>query len=93
MKLLRFFTNKYLIAAAAFGVWITFFDQNDWVSQRERKKELKDTKENIVYLNQEIAGMEKEYEALMSSPAALEKFARERYRMKKDNEDIYVIEK
>lgn len=92
MKIFRLFTNKYLIASAAFVVWIMFFDQNDWFSQQERRQELKETKENIIYLNEQIAGMEKDYDALVSDPAALEKFAREHYRMKRDNEDVYVIE-
>lgn len=93
MKLLRLFINKYVITAAIFVVWMVFFDQNDWFSMNRKKAELQDTKDNIVYLNEEIAKMEKDYNRLVSDPARLEQYAREHYRMKRDNEDIYVIEK
>lgn len=93
MKLLRILGNKFVITTAIFLVWMLFFDQNDWFTQREKKKELQDTKDNIEYLNKEIAGMEKDYNALVSDPKKLEQYAREHYRMKRDNEDLYVIEK
>jgi cell division protein FtsB len=92
MRLLRLITNKYLIAAAAFGVWMLFFDQNDWQSQRESKKKLELLDQNIEYLNAEIDQMDKERTALTNDPKALERFARERYRMKRDGEDLYVVE-
>lgn len=93
MKLLRILSNKFLVTTAIFVVWMLFFDQNDFFSQKERMQELQDTKDNIEYLNAEIAGMEKDYNALVSDPRKLEKYAREHYRMKRDNEDLYVIEK
>ncbi|PZF72398.1 FtsB family cell division protein [Taibaiella soli] len=93
MKLLRILSNKFLVTTAIFVVWMMFFDQNDFFSQKERMEELQDTKDNIGYLNAEIAGMEKDYNALISDPKRLEKYAREHYRMKRDNEDLYVIEK
>jgi len=93
MKLLRILSNKFLVTTAIFVVWMLFFDQNDFFSQKERRQELQDTKDNIEYLNAEINGMEKDYNALVSDPKRLEKYAREHYRMKRDNEDLYVIEK
>lgn len=93
MKLLRILSNKFLVTTAIFVVWMLFFDQNDFFSQKERMQELQDTKDNIEYLNAEITGMEKDYNALVSDPRKLEKYAREHYRMKRDNEDLYVIEK
>lgn len=93
MKLLRILSNKFLVTTAIFVVWMLFFDQNDFFSQKERRQELQDTKDNIEYLNAEISGMEKDYNALVSDPKKLEQYAREHYRMKRDNEDLYVIEK
>lgn len=93
MKILRLFVNKYLITAAVFAAWMIFFDQNDWFSMSQKRKELQDTKDNIVYLNDEIAKMEMDYNRLISDPARLEQYAREHYRLKRDNEDLYVIEK
>ena len=91
-KVLRIICNKFVITTIAFAAWMIFFDQNDIFSQRERKKELETTENNIAFLNKEIATMQAEHDA-MNNPQKLEKFARENYRMKRDNEDLYVIEK
>ena len=92
-KISRILTNKFLLTALIFGTWMMWFDQNDFGSQRERAKALKDTKNNIAYLQKEIAKMEQEHYQLTNDPQQLEKYAREEYKMKRDNEDIYVIEK
>ena len=92
-KVLGIVTNKFVLTALAFGVWMFFFDQNDFRSMQQRKQELQDTKDNIAYLNKEIAGMEKDHEEMVGNPQRLEQYAREQYLMKRDNEDVYVIEK
>ena len=92
-KLFHILFNKFTITGAAFVVFILFFDQNDWVSQQERHKELQSVKDNITYLNKEIAGMDQSYTELMTDPKELERYAREHYRMKRDSEDLYGIEK
>jgi cell division protein FtsB len=91
----RFFsiiTNKFLITGVAFAAWMIFLDENNWASQEERRKELRETDRNIAYLNSQIATMEKDYHELTTNPKRIEQYARERYRMKKDNEDLYIIE-
>ncbi len=93
MKLLRIIFNKYLLTAVGFAVFMIFFDQNDWISQKERKKELQDVKGNISYLQRQVDTMETDYVALRSQPQALERYAREHYRMKRDTEDLYIVEK
>jgi len=92
-KILAVITNKFFITAVAFFAWITFFDQNDWMAQHQRKKDLDATKADIAYLNAEIGRMEKEHTDLVTNPKKLEQYARENFRMKRDNEDLYVIEK
>ncbi|MBN8671621.1 MAG: septum formation initiator family protein [Chitinophagales bacterium] len=92
-KVLGIFTNKFVLTAVAFGVWMFFFDQNDFRSMQQRKQELQSTKDNIAYLNNEIARMEKDHEEMIGNPQRLEQYAREQYLMKRDNEDVYVIEK
>lgn len=92
-KALHILTNKFLLTILAFFAWMAYFDQNDWISQQERRKELQDTKDNIAYLNTEIARMEKEKDGMSSDPKVLEQYAREQYRMKRDNEDLYIIDK
>ena len=92
-KVLSIVTNKFVLTALAFGVWMFFFDQNDFRSMQQRKQELQSTKDNIAYLNNEIARMEKDHEEMVGNPQRLEQYAREQYMMKRDNEDVYVIEK
>jgi cell division protein DivIC len=92
-KAFRILTNKFLVTGAAFAVWMVFFDQNNWTAQETRKKELRQTENGIAYLNQQIAVMEKEHYELVNNPERLEQYARERYKMKKDNEDIYIVGK
>jgi cell division protein DivIC len=93
MKLLKVLGNKYTITIALFAVWMAFFDQNDYFTQRERKKELGELSTDIGYLKKEISKMEKDYTAMISDPKHLEKFARERYKMKREDEDVYIVEK
>jgi cell division protein FtsB len=92
-KALKIATNKYLLTTVAFLAWTIYFDQNDWISLRQRQKELNDVKSNIAYLNTEIDRMNKERTDLLNDPRKLEQYARERYRMKHDGEDVYVIDK
>jgi len=91
-KLFRILANKYLLTAVAFVVWTLYFDQNDYMTLQQRQKELNGVKDNITYLNTEIARMNSERNALLSDPAKLEQYARENYRMKHEGEDVYVIE-
>ncbi len=91
-KVLRILTNKYFLSAIAFVVWVGYFDQNDWITQQRKKRELQDLKQNVVYLRAETERMRTEKDAIINDPKALEKFARERYHMKRDNEDVYIFE-
>lgn len=92
-KVFQFLFNKYLLTSAAFLVWMTFFDQNDWMTQKETQKQLQATKDNIKFLTAKTESMEQELKLLQSDPQKLEQFAREKYRMKRDNEDLYIIER
>lgn len=91
-KIASILTNKYLIATCFFLVWMLFFDRRDFFEQRERAAELKKLETKKKYYVQEIEKAKKELYDLQNNPAALEKFAREHYLMKKDGEDIYLIE-
>jgi len=92
VRFLRFLYNKYFLTAVAFVVFMAFFDQNDWFSQKERQSQLNEVTENIAFLNRQIDTLDQEYDALMRDPVALERYARERYRMKRDSEDLYIVE-
>ena len=91
-KFASIITNKYLVVSAFFVVWMLFFDQRDYFQQRDRGAELKKLEAKKHYYVQEIEKTQKELTDLQNNPAALEKFAREHYLMKKDGEDIYIIE-
>ena len=85
-------TNKYLVASVFFIVWMLFFDQRDYFQQRERKAELNKLEAKKRYYVEEIEKTRKQLQDLQNNPAALEKFARERYLMKRNGEDIFIIE-
>ena len=91
-KIAKILTNKYLLASVFFVVWMLFFDQRDYFQQRDRQDELKKLEAKKQYYVQEIGKTKKELQDLQNNPAALEKFAREHYLMKKDGEDLYIIE-
>lgn len=91
-KIASIITNKYLVAFVFFVVWMLFFDRRDIFQQRDRTDELKKLETKKQYYVQEIEKARKELHDLQNNPAALERFAREHYLMKKDGEDIYIIE-
>lgn len=91
-KIATILTNKYLVASVFFIVWMLFFDQRDYFQQRERKAELNKLEAKKRYYVEEIEKTRKQLQDLQNNPAALEKFARERYLMKRNGEDIFIIE-
>jgi cell division protein FtsB len=92
MKRLRYiFTNKYLITGIAFAIWMLFFDRNDVILQLKRIHELNKLQESEKVMTQKIAATQQELELLKTNPETLEKYAREKYLMKKDNEDLFIV--
>ena len=83
--------NKYLVTLIVFFVWICFFDKNNLVSQIELAKKLHQLKYDKKYYIQQIKDDSIETIELLTNPDNLEKFARERYQMKRDSEDIFLI--
>jgi hypothetical protein len=84
--------NKYLIAAAAFFLWMMFFDRNDFISQYNRFQKLSQLKESSRYYDQKITAASDELKRRQSDPTAYERLAREKYYMKKSNEDVFIFE-
>jgi cell division protein DivIC len=85
-------TKKYLLAAIGFIVWMLFFDDQDIITTFFRhRQELHRLEASRDYFQREIKAIEAELHALKSDPAKLEKYAREKYKMKKDNEDLFII--
>jgi cell division protein DivIC len=91
-KITPIITNKYVLVLLFFIVWMMFFDQRDYFEQKERKEELEKLEKKKGYYISEIKKTKKALGDLENNPATLEKYARERYLMKKDGEDIFIIE-
>ena len=89
---LKYLKNYYLVAAAAFVIWMLFFDKNDFITQFKLKSQLKDMREQRDFYKDRTSIVEQERKELLEDEALLEKFAREKYWMKKENEDVYIIE-
>jgi cell division protein FtsB len=75
----------------AFFVWILVFDKNNILSQIELAKKLHQIKADRTYYVKQIKADSVETKELLTNPENLEKFAREKYLMKRDSEDIFLI--
>lgn len=92
-RLLDLIRNKYLLSVTAFVVWMLFFDKNDVIAQYEFRSQVNKLQEEKDFYTKEIATVKKDLNELNTSLKTAEKFAREKYFMKKDNEDVFVIVK
>ncbi len=76
-----------------FTVWMLFFDDRDlYVTAMKQRDELNELKTSKQYYEQQIAGTKKELDQLKINALTIEKYAREKYLMKRDNEDLFIIE-
>ena len=84
--------NKYLLTLLGFGVWMLFFDDRDlYVTCIKQRQELNDLRKSKTYYEQQIAGTKTALDQLKINAFTIEKFAREKYLMKRDNEDLFLI--
>jgi cell division protein FtsB len=84
--------NKYLVSLVAFVVLMRLFDRNDVFTQLERKRQLKELQNSKAFYQEEIRKTQQQLTDLQNNPAALEKYARENFYMKRDNEDVFIVE-
>lgn len=91
-KILKYVKNYYVTATAFFVIWMLFFDKNNFITQIELKSELEDMREQRDFYKEKTDIVEQERKQLLENEVLLEKFAREKYWMKKETEDIYIIE-
>ena len=89
--MLHLFKNIYIIVLTAFLIWMLFIDTNSWLTHRELNKQIELLEQQKANLQSEI-DKDRTIIKKFSSIEELEKFARERYFMKKENEEIYIIE-
>ena len=85
--------NKYIITILVFIIWIFFLDDYSLIKQRKIENQIKKLKTQKEYYINEIQKDSIELNNLKINPAEQEKFAREKFLMKKENEDIFIIKK
>lgn len=90
-KYLKYTKSFYFVFTVVFVLWMIFIDSNDIVSQFKLTAKVRELENQKEYLLERKAKIKQDREELMSNYELLEKFARERYLMKKKAEDLYVI--
>ena len=90
-RILSIISNKYFFITVAFIIWMMFFDRNDLMQQYEYRTELNNLRADKEFYIKEVAQIKTDLNELTTNREKLEKFAREKYLMKKENEDVYVI--
>jgi cell division protein FtsB len=90
-RLLKFISNKYILVLLFFIAWMLFFDNYSYLETRILDKEINELEDNKQYYQEEIK-KDKQSIKTLKNPEMVEKYAREKYYMKKDSEDIYIIE-
>jgi cell division protein DivIC len=89
--ILKFLSNRYVIVLVFFIVWMFFLDNYSYIEHRDLNKQIEELEDNKKYYQDEIK-KDQENIKLLKSPDQIEKYAREKYYMKRENEDIYIIE-
>lgn len=90
-KIPQAFRNKYILTAIIFIIWLTLFDSNNLIARYKALRELHNLKRDKEYFTNRIETDRKKLHELKTDNENLEKFAREQYRMKKPDEDLYII--
>ncbi len=84
--------NKYFIATAVFLVMIVFFDDFNLIKRWQISRENKQLEQELKYYEDEIDKNKKMIQKIKTDTAFLEKYAREKYHLKKQNEDVFIVE-
>lgn len=87
----RFTKSFYFIFGMSFLLWMLFLDGNDFYSQYKLTKKLHDLENEKEWYLEKVEEVKKDRKELLTNKALLEKFAREKYLMKKPTEDIYIV--
>lgn len=90
-KWFRFVSNKYVLILILFIFWMIFFDANSYLIHHELDNDVNALEDNAEFYQKEI-NQDKDFIKKMEDSSEMEKFAREKYYLKKEKEDIYIIE-
>ena len=91
LRRLSWLKNKYLIAGSFFLVWMLFFDPKDLSSEISRWNKFRELESSEQHLTKKIDATRSELGELNNNAQTIEKYAREKYLMKKDNEDLFIF--
>jgi cell division protein DivIC len=89
--LIRIFRNKYILTLLVFIVWLLIFDRNNLIDRVKYLRALNEMEAQKIYYIEKISHDSARLNELKTDADNLEKFAREQYLMKKENEEIFVI--
>ncbi|MBS1491586.1 MAG: septum formation initiator family protein [Bacteroidetes bacterium] len=91
-KLKPLFRNFYAVTGFSFLMWMIFLDSNDLITRFKMGSKLRSLENEKTFYREKIKEVEKDRQELTTNKELLEKFAREKYLMKKPTEDIFVIQ-
>ena len=91
MFVFKIISNIYVIILTVFVIWMLFLDENSYLTHREFNAEIEELETWIEFHKKKIA-IDKEIIEKLKDSLELERYAREKFLMKKENEDIYIIE-
>ena len=90
-NIIKYVKNKYLLTLVVFTVWILLFDSNNLIDRFSQIKSLNQLEKDKEYYQERIEEDSKKLNELETDKENLEKFAREQYLMKKEDEEIFVV--
>lgn len=91
IKIKRLSRNFYFICGILFLIWMLFFDSNDLFLQFQRTSKLNQLHAKQGFYKEKISDVEEDRKELLSDDELLEKYAREKYLMRKPSEDLYIV--
>ena len=91
-KWLKYVFNRYFIFGFSFVIWMIFFDQNSLFTHLELNKQIANLENDESYFRSNLEAENKKLKVLTENPAEIERIAREKFYLKKDNEDIFIIQ-
>ena len=92
-NLINILRNKYLITFVAFGIWLIVFDQHNLIDRFKTRQYLNKLVQDTVHYHDKIIEDQDVIHQLQTNTENLEKFAREEYLMKAEDEDVFIIKK
>ena len=91
VKAMPYFNNRYFLTFFGFLIWLSFFDRNDFITTWSYSQKLKTIQKEKIHYEEGIIRYKSDLKDLQTNKDNLEKYAREKYFMKKENEDVFLI--